>query len=48
MIPTAACQYSRFLSPAGIRYQPAHKNNAYEEVLYGIEGVLTWTVDRTV
>ncbi len=26
---------------------PAHKNNAYEEVLYGIEGVLTWTVDGT-
>jgi len=24
---------------------PAHKNNAYEEILYGIEGVLTWTVD---
>jgi len=24
---------------------PAHKNDAYEEVLYGIEGVLTWTVD---
>jgi quercetin dioxygenase-like cupin family protein len=26
---------------------PAHKNDAYEEVLYGIEGVLTWTVDGT-
>ncbi len=24
---------------------PAHRNDAYEEVLYGIEGVLTWTVD---
>jgi len=24
---------------------PAHKNDAYEEVLYGIAGVLTWTVD---
>jgi len=23
---------------------PAHKNDAYEEILYGIEGVLTWTV----
>ena len=22
---------------------PAHKNDAYEEILYGIEGVLTWT-----
>ena len=24
---------------------PAHKNDAYEEVIYGIQGVLTWTVD---
>jgi mannose-6-phosphate isomerase-like protein (cupin superfamily) len=24
---------------------PAHKNDAYEEVLYGVQGVLTWTVD---
>jgi quercetin dioxygenase-like cupin family protein len=24
---------------------PAHKNDTYEESLYGIEGVLTWTVD---
>ena len=24
---------------------PAHKNDAYEEILYGIAGVLTWTVD---
>ena len=26
---------------------PAHKNDAYEEMLYGIEGVLTWTLDGT-
>lgn len=26
---------------------PAHKNDAYEEVLYGVHGVLTWTVDGT-
>jgi quercetin dioxygenase-like cupin family protein len=24
---------------------PAHKNDAYEETIYGIEGVLTWTID---
>jgi quercetin dioxygenase-like cupin family protein len=24
---------------------PAHKNDAYEETLYGIEGVLTWTIN---
>src|SRR3974377_392646 len=34
--------------PAGEKLPaPAHKNDAYEEVLYGIEGVLTWTVDGT-
>ena len=34
------------LVPVGQRLAaPAHKNDAYEEVLYGIEGVLTWTVD---
>jgi quercetin dioxygenase-like cupin family protein len=36
------------LVPAGQRLAaPAHKNDAYEEILYGIEGVLTWTVDGT-
>ena len=25
----------------------SHKNDAYEEILYGIKGVLTWTVDGT-
>jgi quercetin dioxygenase-like cupin family protein len=24
---------------------PAHKNDAYEEIVYGIAGVLTWTVN---
>jgi quercetin dioxygenase-like cupin family protein len=32
--------------PAGEKLAaPAHKNDAYEEILYGIEGVLTWTLD---
>jgi quercetin dioxygenase-like cupin family protein len=32
--------------PAGQKLAaPAHKNDAYEETLYGIKGVLTWTVD---
>jgi len=26
---------------------PAYKNDTYEEIFYGIEGVLTWTVDGT-
>jgi mannose-6-phosphate isomerase-like protein (cupin superfamily) len=34
------------LVPAGQKLlAPAHKNDAYEEILYAIEGVLTWTVD---
>lgn len=37
-----------FYVPAGQKLAaPAHKNVAYEEVLYGIEGVLTWTVNGT-
>ncbi len=35
-----------FSVPAGQKLAaPAHRNDAYEEVLYGIQGVLTWTVD---
>ena len=35
-----------FSVPAGEKLvAPAHKNDAYEEILYGIEGVLTWTID---
>ena len=34
--------------PAGHKLPaPAHKNDAYEEMLYGLEGILTWTVDGT-
>ena len=37
-----------FTVPAGQKLPaPAHRNDAYEEVLYGLEGVLTWTVDGT-
>lgn len=37
-----------FVVPAGKKLAaPAHKNDAFEEVLYGVEGVLTWTVDGT-
>jgi quercetin dioxygenase-like cupin family protein len=37
-----------FQVPFGQKLQaPEHKNDAYEETLYGIEGVLTWTVDGT-
>jgi len=33
--------------PAAQRLQaPAHSHDHYEETIYGIDGVLTWTVDR--
>jgi quercetin dioxygenase-like cupin family protein len=31
--------------PAGARVPIAHSHDAYEETIYGLEGVLTWTVD---
>jgi len=35
-----------FSVPAGQKLPaPAHRNNDYEEVLYGVKGVLTWTVN---
>src|SRR5215469_13796049 len=35
-----------FLVPVGQKLAaPAHKNDAFEEIVYGISGVLTWTVD---
>ncbi len=35
--------------PAGQRLMaPAHSHDHYEETVYGIEGVLTWTVDGKV
>ena len=33
--------------PAGARVPAAHSHDGYEETLYGLEGVLTWTVDGT-
>jgi len=31
--------------PAGARVPVAHSHDAYEETIYGLAGVLTWTVD---
>jgi quercetin dioxygenase-like cupin family protein len=31
--------------PAGTAVPAAHSHDGYEETLYGLEGVLTWTVD---
>jgi quercetin dioxygenase-like cupin family protein len=34
-----------FEVPAGAKVPVAHSHDAYEETIYGLEGVLTWTVD---
>src|SRR5881396_1717446 len=31
--------------PAGAKVPVAHSHDGYEETIYGLEGVLTWTVD---
>ena len=34
--------------PAGANVPVAHSHDGYEETVYGLEGVLTWTIDGTV
>ena len=31
--------------PAGSKVAAAHSHDGYEETIYGLEGVLTWTID---
>src|SRR5260221_11763790 len=31
--------------PAGARLPAAHSHDGYEETVYGLEGVLTWTIE---
>ena len=33
--------------PAGSKVAAAHSHDGYEETIYGLEGVLTWTLDGT-
>ena len=32
--------------PAGARVAAAHSHDGYEETIYGLEGVLTWTIEE--
>jgi quercetin dioxygenase-like cupin family protein len=34
-----------FEVPAGVRVAAAHSHDGFEETIYGLEGLLTWTVD---
>jgi quercetin dioxygenase-like cupin family protein len=36
-----------FEVPVGARVAAAHSHDGYEETIYGLEGVLTWTVEGT-
>ena len=33
--------------PAGTKVAAGHSHNGYEETIYGLEGVLTWTIEGT-
>jgi quercetin dioxygenase-like cupin family protein len=33
--------------PAGARVPVAHSHDGYEETIYGLEGVMTWTIEGT-
>jgi quercetin dioxygenase-like cupin family protein len=33
--------------PAGAKVPVAHSHDGYEETIYGLEGVLTWTIEET-
>ena len=33
--------------PAGARIAEAHSHDGYDEAIYGLDGVLTWTIDGT-
>jgi quercetin dioxygenase-like cupin family protein len=33
--------------PAGAKVPVAHSHDGYEETIYGVEGVLTWTIEGT-
>jgi quercetin dioxygenase-like cupin family protein len=37
-----------FEVPAGAKVAAAHSHDGYEETVYGLDGVLTWTLDGTV
>lgn len=36
-----------FEVPAGAKVPVAHSHDAYEETIYGLRGVLSWTIDGT-
>ena len=45
--PGGSVAVFEFDVPAGSKVAAAHSHDGYEETIYGLEGVLTWTVEGT-
>jgi len=45
--PAGSVAVFEFDVPAGSRVAAAHSHDGYEETLYGLAGVLTWTVESS-
>ena len=44
---TGSVAIFEFDVPAGARIAGAHSHDGYDETIYGLEGVLTWTIEGT-
>jgi quercetin dioxygenase-like cupin family protein len=45
---TASVAVFEFHVPAGAKVPVAHSHDGYEETVYGLDGVLSWTVEGTL
>ena len=45
--PGGSVAVFEFDVPAGSKVAAAHSHDGYEETIYGLEGVLTWTIEGT-
>ena len=45
---TGSVAVFEFEVPAGAKVAAAHSHDGYEETIYGLEGVLTWTIEGVV
>jgi len=45
--PAGSVAVFEFDVPAGAKVAAAHSHDGYDETIYGLEGILTWTVEGT-
>jgi len=45
--PGGSVAVFEFDVPAGSKVAAAHSHDGYEETIYGLEGILTWTIEGT-